>query len=42
MAARLDDAALAQLLAEARTHRAWQPKDVPDALIQELTRLMLW
>lgn len=42
MADRLDDAALAQVLAQARTHRSWLAKDVPDALLEELTRLMLW
>ena len=36
MPARLDDAALKQLFLEARTHRAWQPRDVPDSLLKEL------
>lgn len=42
MADRLGETALAQLLSAARTHRAWQAKDVPDALLEDLTRLMLW
>lgn len=32
----LDDAALAQLFLEARTHNAWQQKDVPDSLLVRL------
>ena len=40
MATRLDDAALEQLFLEARTHRAWQPRDVPDAVLRELVDLM--
>jgi 3-hydroxypropanoate dehydrogenase len=39
MLARLDDAALRQLFLEARTHRAWQPRDVPDSLLRELVDL---
>jgi 3-hydroxypropanoate dehydrogenase len=39
MSARLDDAALKQLFLEARTHRAWQPRDVPDSLLKELVDL---
>lgn len=39
MPARLDDAALRQLFLEARTHRAWQPRDVPDSLLRELVDL---
>lgn len=42
MADRLDDSALARMLREARTYRAWQAKDVPDTLLEELTRLTLW
>jgi 3-hydroxypropanoate dehydrogenase len=40
MAMRLDDAALKQLFLDARTLRAWQPKDVADALLQEIVDLM--
>lgn len=32
----LDDAALAQLFLDARTHNAWQKKDVPDSLLVRL------
>ena len=39
MPARLDDAALKQLFLDARTHRAWQPRDVPDTLLKELVDL---
>ena len=39
MPARLDDAALRQLFLEARTHRAWQPRDIPDSLLRELVDL---
>ena len=42
MADRLADAALAQLLSAARTYRAWHDKDVPDALLEDLTRLVQW
>ena len=42
MADRLDDRALAQIFTEARTHRSWAKRDVPDALLEELTKLMLW
>jgi 3-hydroxypropanoate dehydrogenase len=37
---RLDQSALNQLFLEARTNRAWQPKDVPDSLLVELVDLM--
>ena len=37
---RLDDTALKQLFLEARTHRAWQPREVPDSLLKELVDLM--
>jgi 3-hydroxypropanoate dehydrogenase len=37
---RLDDAALRQLFLEARTHRAWQPREVPEAVLRELVDLM--
>jgi 3-hydroxypropanoate dehydrogenase len=39
MSARMDDAALKQLFLEARTHRAWQPRDVPDSVLKELVDL---
>lgn len=42
MAQRLDDGALRQLFWEARTHRAWQPIEVPDGLLMELVDLMKW
>jgi 3-hydroxypropanoate dehydrogenase len=38
---RLDDRALRQLFRDARTLRAWQPREVPDSLLRELTELML-
>src|SRR5262245_39817626 len=37
---RLDDKALQQLFLEARTLRAWQPRDVPDSLLREVVDLM--
>ena len=40
MATRLEDGALKQLFLEARTHRAWQPRDVPDNVLKELVDLM--
>jgi 3-hydroxypropanoate dehydrogenase len=40
MPARLDDAVLAQLYLEARTHRAWQPHEVPDSVLREAVDLM--
>ncbi len=40
MTSRLSDAALDQLFREARTHNAWQAKDVPDALLEEIVDLM--
>lgn len=42
MADRLSEAALAQMFSQARTYRVWQAREVPDALLEELTRLMLW
>lgn len=42
MSPRLDPSALATLFTEARTHNAWQPKDVPDALLREVVELMRW
>lgn len=38
----LDDAALDQLFRNARTHNAWQVKDVPDALLHQLYDLVKW
>src|SRR5262245_22655706 len=38
---RLDEQALQQLFLDARTLRAWQPLEVPDSLLRELTELML-
>jgi 3-hydroxypropanoate dehydrogenase len=37
---RLDDTALQQLFLEARTLRAWQPREVPDSLLREVVDLM--
>ena len=37
---RLDDKALQQLFLEARTLRAWQPREVPDSLLKEVVDLM--
>jgi len=36
---RLDDAGLQQLFLAARTHRAWLPREVPDATLRELVSL---
>jgi 3-hydroxypropanoate dehydrogenase len=36
MAARLDETALKHLLLEARTHRAWQAREVPDGVLREV------
>jgi 3-hydroxypropanoate dehydrogenase len=40
MTKRLDGAALDLLFNEARTHNAWQAKDVPDSLLREIVDLM--
>ena len=40
MTDRLGEAALKQLFTEARTHNAWQKKDVPDGLLREMVDLM--
>ena len=40
MSNRLGEAALKQLFTDARTHNAWQKKDVPDALLREVVDLM--
>jgi len=37
---RLGDTVLKQLFLEARTHRAWQPREVPDSLLRELVDIM--
>jgi len=36
---RLDDAGLQQLFLAARTHRAWLPRELPDATLKELVTL---
>lgn len=36
----IDDAALAQLFLDARTHNAWQQKDVPDSLLVQLVDVL--
>lgn len=38
----IPDSALAQLFSEARTHSAWQNKDVPDAVLHGIYDLMKW
>lgn len=38
---RLDERALRQLFLDARTLRAWQPRDVSDSLLRELVDLTL-
>ena len=40
MTARLDAAALSQLIVDARTQNKWQARDVPDALLKELVDLV--
>src|SRR5262245_9989315 len=37
---RLDEQALRQLFLDARTLRAWQPREVPDGLLREVVDLM--
>lgn len=39
---KLDDKALDLLFRDARSHNAWQPKEVPDELLYELHDLMKW
>ncbi len=39
---KLDPSALGQLFTNARTHNAWQDKDVADALLAEIVDLMKW
>jgi 3-hydroxypropanoate dehydrogenase len=40
MAARLDEGALKQLFLEARTHRTWLAREVPDTVLREIIDLM--
>jgi 3-hydroxypropanoate dehydrogenase len=40
MSNRVSDETLKQLFTEARTHNAWQKKDVPDTLLREIVDLM--
>jgi 3-hydroxypropanoate dehydrogenase len=40
MTRRLNDDALNQLFRDARTHNAWQKRDIPDALLHEVVDLM--
>src|SRR5215470_10105135 len=40
MPVRLDENALKQLFADARTHRVWQPREVPDSVLREIVDLM--
>jgi 3-hydroxypropanoate dehydrogenase len=40
LSGRLPDACLDQLFREARTHNAWQERDVPDALLHEIVDLL--
>lgn len=42
MHAPINAQALAQLFAEARTHNAWQPRDVSDAQLQAIYDAMKW
>lgn len=42
MAETLDQKALDTLFFDARTHNAWQPKDVPDALLRRIVDIMKW
>jgi 3-hydroxypropanoate dehydrogenase len=42
MTTRLDSPALATLFTDARTHNAWQPREVPDSLLREVVELMRW
>jgi 3-hydroxypropanoate dehydrogenase len=37
---RLDDIAMKQILTDARTQNAWQPRDVPDSLLKEIVDAM--
>jgi len=42
MHAPINEQALAQLFAEARTHNAWQPREVSDAQLQAIYDAMKW
>jgi 3-hydroxypropanoate dehydrogenase len=42
MGSRIDASALATLFTDARTHNAWQAKEVPDSTLRELVELMRW
>lgn len=42
MTGKIGQEALDQLFFAARTHNAWQDRDVPDALLAELVNLMKW
>ncbi len=42
MTTRLDTATLNQLFFDARSHNAWQPRDVTDGTLRELVDLMKW
>ncbi|PKM09376.1 MAG: malonic semialdehyde reductase [Gammaproteobacteria bacterium HGW-Gammaproteobacteria-4] len=42
MHAPINEQALAQLFAEARTHNAWQPREVSDAQLQAIYGAMKW
>ena len=42
MGSRIDASALATLFTDARTHNAWQNKEVPDSTLRELVELMRW
>jgi 3-hydroxypropanoate dehydrogenase len=41
MATSIDTKALDQLFNEARTHNAWQSREVPDAILRDIVKLML-
>ncbi len=40
MSGRIDDQALAQIFLEARSHNAWQDRDVPDEVLKEIVEIM--
>ncbi|MEZ5854015.1 MAG: malonic semialdehyde reductase [Hyphomicrobiaceae bacterium] len=42
MTSHLGQEALNQLFLEARTHNAWQKKDVPDSVLKELVDILKW
>ena len=41
MSKSIDHAALRQVFLDARTHNKWQAEDVPDAVLQQLVRLLI-